>query len=343
MILGSGLLTASGKTTLTLYTTRSGTFNPTIVASDTSGITWTWPDGSTYTGGTPSKALAGGTQTIRITFDDPTLVTELNFQSQNMTGTWPLASLAKFTALTRLQAYSNSALNVTGSLADAPAGLTYLNLSGTSSVITGSLADAPAGLTNLYLNSTFSNITGSLADAPAGLTYLYLSGTSSVITGSLADAPAGLTYLNLSGTSSVITGSLADAPAGLTYLNLGGTFSNITGSLADAPAGLTYLYLGSTSSNISGGATAMAAVGIREIRVDSSSTTQANIDDILMRLYTDRASFTYATPVCNVGGTNPDPTGTYADATPPTTGLEYAYKLVVDPDAEGFKKWAITY
>ena len=251
MILGSGLLTASGKTTLTLYTTRSGTFNPTIVASDTSGITWTWPDGSTYTGGTPSKALAGGTQTIRITFDDPTLVTELNFQSQNMTGTWPLASLAKFTALTRLQAYSNSALNVTGSLADAPAGLTYLNLSGTSSVITGSLADAPAGL--------------------------------------------------------------------------------------------TYLYLGSTFSNISGGATAMAAVGIREIRVDSSSTTQANIDDILMRLYTDRASFTYATPVCNVGGTNPDPTGTYADATPPTTGLEYAYKLVVDPDAEGFKKWAITY
>ena len=157
MILGSGLLTASGKTTLTLYTTRSGTFNPTIVASDTSGITWTWPDGSTYTGGTPSKALAGGTQTIRITFDDPTLVTELNFQSQNMTGTWPLASLAKFTALTRLQAYSNSALNVTGSLADAPAGLTYLYLSGTSSVITGSLADAPAGLTYLNLGGTFSN------------------------------------------------------------------------------------------------------------------------------------------------------------------------------------------
>ena len=228
MILGSGLLTASGKTRLTLYTTKSGTFNPTIVASDTSGIVWTWPDGSTYTGGTPSKALAGGTQTITIAFDDPTLVTELNFQAQSMAGTWPLSSLAEFTGLTYLRAYGNTGLNVSG-------------------------------------------------------------------------------------------------------------------SLADAPAGLTQLYLYSTSSNISGGATAMAAVGIREIRVDSSSTTQANIDDILMRLYTDRASFTYATPVCNVGGTNPDPTGTYADATPPTTGLEYAYKLVVDPDAEGFKKWAITY
>ncbi|MCB0073852.1 MAG: hypothetical protein KDE20_20430 [Caldilineaceae bacterium] len=276
MILGSGLLTASGKTRLTLYTTKSGTFNPTIVASDTSGITWTWPDGSTYTGGTPSKVLAGGTQTITIAFDDPTLVTELNFQAQSMAGTWPLSSLAEFTGLTYLRAYGNTGLNVSGSLADAPAGLTQLQLN---------------------LGSTSSNITGSLADAPAGLTQLYLYSTSSNITGSLADAPAGLLYLNLYNTSSAITG----------------------------------------------GATAMAAVGIREIRCDSSSTTQANIDSILARLYADRAGFTYATPTLNVGGTNPDPTGTYADATPPTTGLEYAYKLVVDPDAEGFKKWAITY
>ena len=137
MILGSGLLTASGKTRLTLYTTKSGTFNPTIVASDTSGITWTWPDGSTYTGGTPSKVLAGGTQTITIAFDDPTLVTELNFQAQSMAGTWPLSSLAEFTGLTYLRAYGNTGLNVSGSLADAPAGLTQLqlNLGSTSSNI----------------------------------------------------------------------------------------------------------------------------------------------------------------------------------------------------------------
>ena len=87
----------------------------------------------------------------------------------------------------------------------------------------------------------------------------------------------------------------------------------------------------------------MAAVGIQQIRVDSSSTTQANIDDIMLRLYTDRASFTYATPVLNVGGTNPNPSGVYQDATPPTSGLEYAYKLVNDPDAEGFNTWTVTY
>ena len=276
MILGSGLLQASGKTRLTLYTTKSGTFNPTIVASDTSGITWDFGDGSaTYTGGTPSHTYADGTQkTVTITFDDPSLVTQLNFQSQSMTGEWPLSSLADFTALTQLQAYSNASLNVSGSLADLPAGLTYLHLGSTSSAITGSLADAPAGLTTLHLGNTSSAITGSLADAPAGLTQLYLYGTSSAI---------------------------------------------------------------------SGGASAMGAVGIRQIRVESSSTTQGNIDDILLRLYTDRASFTYATPLLNVGGTNPDPTGTYADATPPTTGLEYAYKLVNDPDAEGFNTWTVTY
>lgn len=253
MILGSGLLQSSGKTRLTLYTTKSGTFNPTIVASDTSGIVWDFGDGSaTYTGGTPSHTYADGTQkTVTITFDDPSLVTQLNFFSQSMTGEWPLSSLADFTALDQFRVYNNAALNVSGGLADAPAGLSQLSLNATS--------------------------------------------------------------------------------------------STITGSLADAPAGMTYLYLFNTLSNISGGASAMAATGIREIYVHSSSTSQANINDILLRLYTDRASFTYAVPSLNVGGTNPDPSGVYQDATPPTTGLEYAYKLVNDPDSEGFNTWTVTY
>ncbi|APU89212.1 hypothetical protein Rctr71_102 [Virus Rctr71] len=77
--------------------------------------------------------------------------------------------------------------------------------------------------------------------------------------------------------------------------------------------------------------------------MDSSQSSQAQIDDVLLRLYTDRALFTWTTPILNVGGTNPDPTGVYQNASPPTTGLEYVYKLVVDPDAEGFRKWTITY
>jgi hypothetical protein len=309
------------KTTLTLYTTKSGTFNPTIVATGDPGVYWDFGDGSTYIGLTPNHSYADGSQkTVTIMFDDPSLVTRLNFSSQSMTGEWPLSSLADFTALTQLVAYTNASLNVSGSLADAPAAMTYL-----------------------HLDSTSSNITGSLADALAVMTDLFLGGTSSAITGGLADAPAAMTNLQLHGTSSAITGSLADAPAGMTSLILYSTSSNITGSLADAPAPMTQLQLHGTSSAITGGATAMAAVGIRQIRVDSSSTTQANINDILLRLYTDRASFTYATPSLNVGGTNPDPSGVYQDATPPTTGLEYAYKLVNDPDTEGFNTWTVTY
>lgn len=253
MILGSGLLTASGKTRLTLYTTKSGTFNPTIVASDTSGIVWDFGDGSaTYTGGTPSHSYADGTQkTVRITFDDPTLVTELNFPSMSMVGEWPLSSLAKFTSLNVFTAYLNAGLNVSGLLADIPSSIVNFRIYNTASTLTGSLSNAPAGILYLYLFSSFCNING--------------------------------------------------------------------------------------------GTTPLIAVAINNIRVESTSTTQANIDDILSRLYADRASFNFATPALNVGGTNPNPTGTYADATPPTTGLEYAYKLVNDPDAEGFKKWAITY
>jgi len=87
----------------------------------------------------------------------------------------------------------------------------------------------------------------------------------------------------------------------------------------------------------------MAAVGIRQLQIYSMTMSQSNVDSCVSRLYSDRASFLYASPVLSVGGTNAAPSGTYADATPPTTGKEYIYKLVNDPDSEGFKKWAITY
>jgi len=299
MILGSGLIQASGKTRLTLYTTKSGTFNPTIVASDTSGIIWDFGDGSaTYTGGTPSHSYADGTQkTVTITFDDPTLVTQLNFQNQSMKGEWPMSSLADFTALTQLRAYNDTMLNISGDVSEIPSSLQILQCFNNASTISGQFSDFPVSMTTIYLNDTSCSITGAMPDLPASLQNLYFYRSNCVL----------------------------------------------SGNLADAPASLRTVLVHDTSSNIGGGATAMAAVGIQQIRVDSSSTTQGNIDDILLRLYTDRASFTWATPTLNVGSTNPDPSGVYQDATPPTTGLEYAYKLVVDPDTEGFNTWTVTY
>ena len=87
----------------------------------------------------------------------------------------------------------------------------------------------------------------------------------------------------------------------------------------------------------------MPALAIEDIQMASVTMTEAQVDDVLLRLYTDRAIFTDATPELNIGGTNPDPSGIFQDATPPTTGKEYAFKLVNDPDVEGFFVWTITF
>jgi hypothetical protein len=197
--------------------------------------------------------------------------------------------------------------------------LTYLSLSTTSSVITGALADLPSTMKTLSLSTTSSVITGALADLPSTMQQLYLSTTSSVITGALADLPSTMQQLYLYSTSSVITGALADLPSTMQQL---------------------YLY--STSSVITGGAT-HAPYGITDIRLHSTSMSQANVNDVINRIYADRASFTYATPQLQIGGTNPDPSGTYQNVCSPTTELEKVYELVNDQCGGNFNNWTITY
>ena len=73
------------------------------------------------------------------------------------------------------------------------------------------------------------------------------------------------------------------------------------------------------------------------------SMSAENLDNLFRSIYEQRASITWETPAIDTGNLTNDPTGVYQDATPPTTGLEYIYKLVNDPDAEGFNVWTITY
>lgn len=114
-------------------------------------------------------------------------------------------------------------------------------------------------------------------------------------------------------------------------------------TLSDLPAGMTYLSLYSTTSTITGGAAPMAAKGICEIRTDNCGEIQATVDDVFLRLYTDRMLFIYATPVLNIGGDNDNPSGIYQAQCPPATGLERAYELVNDSCGDGFIKWTVTY
>ena len=140
-------------------------------------------------------------------------------------------------------------------------------------------------------------------------------------------------------------GALADLPSTMTHLHLGSTSSVITGALADLPSTMTYLALYGTSSVITGGATAMAARGALDIRLYSTGRNTAQVDEILARIYADRALFTTAvTRVLQVGGTNAAPTGTYAANCPTAaTGKEMAYHLVNDPCTEGHKLWTVTF
>jgi hypothetical protein len=153
-----------------------------------------------------------------------------------------------------------------------------------------------------------------------------------------------VTQLNLSGDANVSgTFSLADLPASMTQLILYNTSSTITGSLSDLPASMTRLILGSTSSTITGGATAVAATGMTFIITENCSEDQATVNDVIDRIYADRALFTYAAPSLDIGGNNAAPSGIYQYAATPSTALEKVYALENDDDLEGFNKWDIAY
>lgn len=106
------------------------------------------------------------------------------------------------------------------------------------------------------------------------------------------------------------------------------------------PASLRYFRINSTA--LSGVADISTATGLYAYESQGCGLNAATVDARILNIHINRAVFTYASPVLKIDGTNAAPTGVYQDATPPTTGLEYKYKLQVDPDAEGFNKWTIT-
>jgi len=266
-------------------------------------------------------------------------VTSITSSGNNASGNISTFDPSVFTGLTSLNL---SGASFTGDMSGVtyPTGLTSLTLSGAS--FTGDISGVtyPTGLTYLYLNG--NSFTGDMSGVtyPTGLTYLYLIGSS--FTGDMSGVtyPTGLTYLYLLGSS--FTGDMSGVtyPIGLTYLYLNG--SSFTGDMSGVtyPTGLTYLYL--IGSSFSGAPDMSTCVGIRTFNYQSNNLPQVDVDATLLGIYTNRALFTYATPTLNIGGTNSAPSGIYQDGDPPTTGNEYKYELVNDPEVEGFNKWTIT-
>ena len=173
----------------------------------------------------------------------------------------------------RITELRSTAGNMSGSVADLPAGLTVLYVTG-NSTLSGSVADLPAGLTHLILEGN-STLSGSVADLPAGLTYLSVAGNNT-LSGSVADLPTGLTVLYVAGYST-LSGSAADLPTGLTVLYVAGN-STLSGSVADLPTGLTYVYVAGNST-LSGSVADLPA-GLTHLSVAGYNTLSGSVADL---------------------------------------------------------------
>ena len=200
------------------------------------------------------------------------------------------------------------------------------------------VGDAP---THTYPGVGTYDVVLRIADINAALDEINFNNDGLVCT--LASIPRTVTSILAAGEPDcAITGDLATAPATLVTLRLQDTDSVITGDLATASVTLAYLHLGNTDSVITGGG-AVGCSGISEIQLQGCGMAQAQMDSIALWLYTYRASFTDGTPSMNMGGTNAAPGGLYQDGDPPTTGKEYIFEVVNDPEGEGFNVWTVTF
>jgi hypothetical protein len=69
--------------------------------------------------------------------------------------------------------------------------------------------------------------------------------------------------------------------------------------------------------------------------------TQAQVDTVLQKIWENKANFTAAAPILNLGA-NAAPSGTYQAASPPTTGNEYKYDLVNGVYTAAGPEWTVT-
>lgn len=154
-----------------------------------------------------------------------------------------------------------------------------------------------------------------------------------------------------------IYGNVSDLPPLATNIQIARQL-DIIGSLADFPASAQTIYA-YFCAGISAGSIAHL-LAIRDLRIYSMWPTLSaaeSVDIVINSMWTARAAYTYVSgPSCQIGGTNPDPTGNivapiegtdwHEDApghwTPLTPGAKI-YDLLNDVNSEGFNTWtAIT-
>ena len=204
------------------------------------------------------------------------------------------------------------------------------------------VADANVLSLDSNTDSLFGDGNNVILPTFTNITTLYLFTNS--FTGDLSgwSLPASLVTLYLNNNS--FTGDLSgwSLPASLVNLYLNN--NSFTGDLSgwSLPASLVTLYLYSNSFTWTA-VTGMDSAALDDFRIQNNALSSAHCDNIVEAMYNYRASYTSATPTANIAGTNAAPGGIYQDGDPPTTGKEYIFELVNDPEVEGFNQWVITF
>jgi hypothetical protein len=181
-------------------------------------------------------------------------------------------------------------------------------------------------------------------EIPSNVAAFNVISSKFTLSGTTANIPSNVRYFSIAIMSTAsLTGPSSELSATLQELFLhSNANATATFTLGTIPSEMRRMNIHSSGCSIEAGATPMSCTGLYNLYINSLGLSASVVDAILERIYLDRAIFTNAAPILQIHGTNAAPSGVYQDAAVPSTGLEYVYKLVNDPDGEGFKKWTIT-
>ncbi len=160
--------------------------------------------------------------------------------------------------------------------------------------------------------------------------------------GSIPRLTANIVLRRFWGYSNNLTGIIPDLTANVALVNFFCHFNNLTGVVPSLAANVALSNFRCFGNSLTG-MTDVNCFAIDNLEIQDNGMDQANVDAVIDSIYTNRASYTDATPALNIGGTNATPTGTYQYSATPSTAKEKIYALVNDDDAEGFNTWTITY
>ena len=193
----------------------------------------------------------------------------------------------------------------------------------------------------LQSNGLSGNIGNFAVDDLPSLTYLWFYTTS--VSGDISGWVLPSTLLDLRFNTTSVSGDISGWTIPPSMKDFRAKITSLSGDLSTLvfPASIESVQLNLTS--VTAGPDMSGATGLRDYQIQDCSLSQAAVDAIVQEIYDNWAAYTYATPAVNVGGTNAAPSGTYQDGDPPTTGKEYIYEIVVDPESTGNETWTVTY